>query len=143
MTYAKQTKKFTNYDTAVDVAIRPASYKPSPSAGRWPGDRQGYTVISSADTLEQFEKYQKQWVQHISTFTAPADVVSKERASEGGQQQHNLLFSLALQQLAADDGTGDCNTALPQVTLAFINTKRPKECGSCGSLLDAVCLTKA
>ena len=37
----------------------------------------------------------------------------------------------------------DCCTVLLQVTLAFINTKRPKECGSCGSLLDAVCLTKA
>jgi hypothetical protein len=31
---------------------------------------------------------------------------------------------------------------LLQVTLAFINAKRPKECGSCGSLLDAVCLQK-
>lgn len=29
-----------------------------------------------------------------------------------------------------------------QVTLAFINAKRAKECGSCGSLLDAVCLQK-
>jgi hypothetical protein len=31
---------------------------------------------------------------------------------------------------------------LLQVTLAFINAKRPKECGACGSLLDAVCLQK-
>jgi hypothetical protein len=29
-----------------------------------------------------------------------------------------------------------------KVTLAFINAKRPKTCGSCGSLLDAVCLQK-
>lgn len=29
-----------------------------------------------------------------------------------------------------------------KVQLAFTTTKRPKECGSCGSLLDAVCLQK-
>eukprot|EP00878_Enallax_costatus_P005008 GHUV01005267.1.p1 GENE.GHUV01005267.1~~GHUV01005267.1.p1 ORF type:complete len:246 (+),score=37.75 GHUV01005267.1:194-931(+) len=29
-----------------------------------------------------------------------------------------------------------------KVTLAFINAKRPKNCGSCGSLIDAVCLQK-
>jgi hypothetical protein len=31
---------------------------------------------------------------------------------------------------------------LLQVTLAFINAKRPKICGSCGSLLDGVCLQR-
>jgi hypothetical protein len=30
-----------------------------------------------------------------------------------------------------------------QIELAFINTIRPKACGSCGSLLDAICLVKA
>jgi hypothetical protein len=29
-----------------------------------------------------------------------------------------------------------------RTTLAFVTTKRPPECGSCGSLLDAVCLQK-
>lgn len=32
--------------------------------------------------------------------------------------------------------------AAVQVTIAFINAKRSKECGSCGSLLDAICLQK-
>lgn len=35
-----------------------------------------------------------------------------------------------------------CVCLVLQVTLAFINAKRAKECGSCGSLLDAVCLQK-
>ena len=35
-----------------------------------------------------------------------------------------------------------CSVVHVQVTLAFINAKRPKECGACGSLLDAVCLLK-
>jgi hypothetical protein len=30
-----------------------------------------------------------------------------------------------------------------QVTLALINAKRAKVCGSCGSLVDAVCVQKA
>lgn len=30
-----------------------------------------------------------------------------------------------------------------KLQLAFTTTKRPKECGSCGSLLDAVCLQRA
>jgi hypothetical protein len=36
-----------------------------------------------------------------------------------------------------------CCLLLLQIELAFINTIRPKACGSCGSLLDAVCLVKA
>jgi hypothetical protein len=91
------------FETAVDVAIRPASYQPDASSRSiWPGDRQGFTVISTADTKENWDRYQKQWVKHEVVFAAPADAV----------------------------------------TLAFINAKRPKECGSCGSLLDAVCLQK-
>lgn len=95
--------KRINLDTAVDVAMRPASYTPNAaSSGAWPGDKQGFTVISQADTADDWSKQQKQWVKHETTFTAPSDTV----------------------------------------TIAFINAKRPKECGACGSLLDAVCLQK-
>lgn len=93
---------FTAFDSAVDVAIRPSSYQPSAAAGIWPKDRQGYSVISSADSLQQWNATGKQWVQHSVEFTAPSN----------------------------------------QVTLAFINAKRSKICGSCGSLLDAVCLQR-
>lgn len=82
--------------------MRPASHKPDPAAKAWPGDKQGFMLLSQADTAQDWAKYNKQWVKHETTFTAPADVV----------------------------------------TLAFINAKRPKECGACGSLLDAVCLQK-
>eukprot|EP00879_Flechtneria_rotunda_P026955 GHRR01028806.1.p3 GENE.GHRR01028806.1~~GHRR01028806.1.p3 ORF type:complete len:103 (+),score=26.25 GHRR01028806.1:636-944(+) len=102
MTYAKTTGKYTNFDTAVDVAYRPGSYVPKPG-GKWPADKQGYTVLQHADTLEQYGKHSKQWVKYEVTFRAPEN----------------------------------------KVTIAFINAKRPKECGSCGSLLDAVCLRKA
>jgi hypothetical protein len=30
-----------------------------------------------------------------------------------------------------------------KVTVMFTTTARPKQCGTCGSLLDAVCLQKA
>lgn len=71
------TNIWTNYDTAVDVAIRDASYKPDPnSKGVWPSDKQGYSLISHADTAENYAKYQKQWVKHETTFTAPSDTVS-------------------------------------------------------------------
>jgi hypothetical protein len=99
MTYAKDTRKFTNFETSIDVAVRPAAYKPG-GGGKWPADKQGFQVISSADTEKHGDK---QWVRYSTTFAADTD----------------------------------------KITLAFINTKRPKECGSCGSLLDAVCLTKA
>lgn len=99
----QQGGKRINLDTAVDVAMRPASYKPDQAAqGAWPSDKQGYTVISQADTADNWAKHQKQWVKHETTFTAPSDAI----------------------------------------TIAFINAKRPKECGACGSLLDAVCLQK-
>ncbi|KAF8060103.1 hypothetical protein HT031_005042 [Scenedesmus sp. PABB004] len=101
MTYAKGTKNFTVYPTAIDVAIRPVAAVPA-SSGIWPKDRQGYTLLASADTEEQFAAHGKQWWQYTATFTAPEEMM----------------------------------------TLAFINTKRPKTCGACGSLLDAVCLQK-
>jgi len=69
--------KRINLDTAVDVAMRPASYKPDQAAqGAWPSDKQGYTVISQADTADNWAKHQKQWVKHETTFTAPSDAVS-------------------------------------------------------------------
>lgn len=102
MTFKKGTGKWTTFDTAVDVAIRDAGHKPDVNAKAWPGDKQGYSLISQADTADNWAKHNKQWVKHETTFTAPSDMV----------------------------------------TLAFINAKRPKECGSCGSLLDAVCLQK-
>jgi hypothetical protein len=71
------TNVWTNYETAVDVAIRDASYKPDPkSKGVWPSDKQGYSLISHADTAENWAKHQKQWVKHETTFTAPSDTVS-------------------------------------------------------------------
>ncbi|KAF8069562.1 RANBP1C [Scenedesmus sp. PABB004] len=100
---AHGTGKLTPFDTAVDVAVRPAGHAVSASAAPWPKDRQGFTVIDSADTAADYAAHQTQWVRHETTFTAPDD----------------------------------------KVTLAFINTKRSKVCGSCGSLLDAVCLQKA
>jgi hypothetical protein len=36
-----------------------------------------------------------------------------------------------------------CCICCRQITIAFINAKRSKICGACGSLLDAVCLQKA
>lgn len=65
-----------NMDTAIDVAMRPAGYKPDPAAKAWPGDKQGFSLLSSADTAENWAKHQKQWVKHEATFTAPSDVVS-------------------------------------------------------------------
>lgn len=102
MTTDKHTRQFTAYETAVDVAIRPAAYVPAAGASRWPGDKQGFTQVSYADTAQQWGQHKTQWVKHEATFTAPSDAI----------------------------------------TLAFINAKRSKECGSCGSLLDAVCLQK-
>jgi hypothetical protein len=67
---------WTNFDTAVDVAIRDASYKPDANAKAWPGDKQGYTQISHSDTAENYAKHQKQWVKTETTFTAPSDMVS-------------------------------------------------------------------
>lgn len=94
--------KRVDMDTAIDVALRPADQKTDAGAKAWPGDRQGFTLLSQADTAQDWAKHQQQWVKHEATFTAPSDTV----------------------------------------TLAFINAKRPKECGACGSLLDAVCLQK-
>lgn len=160
------TGAWTNFDTAVDVAIRDANYKPDANAKAWPGDKQGYTQISHADTAENYAKHQKQWVKSEATFTAPSDMV-------GGPLAHctfcatGMCLQAAMKQTAWGSGLissrvcmrsrsmhalkeyacahGVCAVAavlLPQVTLAFINAKRPKECGSCGSLLDAVCLQK-
>jgi len=71
------TNQWTNYDTAVDVAIRDAGYKPNPDAKSfWPSDKQGYELISHADTAENYAKHKKQWVKHETTFTAPSDTVS-------------------------------------------------------------------
>lgn len=36
---------------------------------------QGYTLISQADTKENWEKHRKQWVKHETTFTAPSNAV--------------------------------------------------------------------
>jgi hypothetical protein len=74
------TQTFTNFDTAVDVAVRPTSYQPSRTAGIWPKDMQGYTLLQHADTLEQYNKYQKQWVKYEATFKAPADKVQRRRS---------------------------------------------------------------
>lgn len=64
------------FDTAVDVAMRDAAYKPDPNGkGVWPKDKQGYTQISSADTAENYARTQKQWNKHETTFTAPSDMV--------------------------------------------------------------------
>lgn len=63
-------------DTAVDVAMRPADHKVDAAAKAWPGDKQGFTVLSQADTAENWAKHQKQWVKHEATFTAPSDMVS-------------------------------------------------------------------
>lgn len=73
----------TPFETAVDIAVRPASYQPSRAAGIWPRDRQGYTLISHADTEVQWKQYGTQWVKHEATFVAPAD---KARA----QSKHSL-----------------------------------------------------
>lgn len=62
-------------DTAIDVAMRPAEHKLDPAAKAWPGDRQGFTLLSHADTAENWAQHQKQWVKHETTFTAPADMV--------------------------------------------------------------------
>ncbi|KAF6250062.1 hypothetical protein COO60DRAFT_1706247 [Scenedesmus sp. NREL 46B-D3] len=96
------TGKMTAFDTAVDVAIRPSSYKPSATGAPWPKDTQGYTKVDHADTQEDYSRSNRQWNRHQVEFTAPAD----------------------------------------RVTLAFLNAKRPKICGSCGSLLDGVCLQR-
>lgn len=68
--------KRLNLDTAIDVAMRPADHKPDPAAKAWPGDRQGFTLISQADTADNWAKHQKQWVKHETTFTAPSHAVS-------------------------------------------------------------------
>jgi hypothetical protein len=94
------TNVWTNYETAVDVAIRDASYKPDPkSKGVWPSDKQGYSLISHADTAENWAKHQKQWVKHETTFTAPSDTVS--------------LLELTAQHVACQSrGSCCCNAVL-------------------------------
>jgi hypothetical protein len=70
-----RTGKWTTFDTAVDVAIRDAGHKPDVNAKAWPGDKQGYSLISQADTADNWAKHNKQWVKHETTFTAPSDMV--------------------------------------------------------------------
>lgn len=72
---------WTNFDTAVDVAIRDANYKPDANAKAWPGDKQGYSLISHSDTAENYAKHQKQWVKSETTFTAPSDMVGGTTAA--------------------------------------------------------------
>lgn len=66
----------TAFDTAVDVAIRPSSYKPSATGAPWPKDTQGYTKVDHADTQEDYSRSNRQWNRHQVEFTAPADRVS-------------------------------------------------------------------
>jgi hypothetical protein len=61
--------------------MRPADYAVDPNPkGAWPGNKQGYTLISQADTKANWDKHQKQWVKHETTFTAPSDAVRAWRA---------------------------------------------------------------
>jgi hypothetical protein len=73
-------KNRVNMDTAIDVAMRPAEHKPDPAAKAWPADKQGFTVLSQADTADNWAKHQKQWVKHETTFTAPSDMVGSAAA---------------------------------------------------------------
>lgn len=82
------TGKLTAFDTSVDVVIRPSSYVASASAGAWPKDPQGYTVIGHADTAEDYARTGKQWNQHETTFTAPADKVRLSRQPAYGKHPH-------------------------------------------------------
>lgn len=89
---------WTNFDTAVDVAIRDASYKPDANAKAWPGDKQGYSLISHSDTAENYAKHQKQWVKSETTFTAPSDMV-------GGICTTGMCLQAAMKQTAWDAGS--------------------------------------
>jgi hypothetical protein len=82
--------KRVNMDTAVDVAIRPAEHKPDPAAKAWPADKQGFTLLSQADTANNWAKHQKQWVKHETTFTAPSATVGFTAAVCMGLECHSV-----------------------------------------------------
>lgn len=70
--------RWAEFDTAIDVAIRPSGHK-EPAGfiqGVWSTDQQGYARISSADTREGWDRYKKQWVKYETIFEAPSNSVS-------------------------------------------------------------------
>jgi hypothetical protein len=84
--------------------------------------------VISPSNYNDFMKATKPWPKDTQGFTviAQADTAVQYEKYKKQWVQYTATF------MAPAD----------EVTLAFINIKRPKDCGSCGSLLDAICLQK-